>query len=136
MERQATRANHPPPVRATPSRHGHCPMKPAPFVWHAPETLDEALALKAEHGEEARFLAGGQSLVPAMNFRIAQPTVLIDLNRVTGLSALTADVDGALRIGSMVRNAGLEHDPAAQSHPMLREALVEVAHPQIRNRGT
>jgi aerobic carbon-monoxide dehydrogenase medium subunit len=111
-------------------------MKPAPFVWHAPETLDEALALKAEHGEEARFLAGGQSLVPAMNFRMAQPAVLIDLNRVTGLSALTADADGALRIGSMVRNAGLEHDPVAQSHPMLREALVEVAHLQIRNRGT
>ena len=111
-------------------------MKPAPFVWHAPETLDEALALKAEHGEEARFLAGGQSLVPAMNFRIAQPAVLIDLNRLTGLSALTADADGALRIGSMVRNAGLEHDPVAQPHPILHEALVEVAHPQIRNRGT
>jgi carbon-monoxide dehydrogenase medium subunit len=111
-------------------------MKPAPFVWRAPETLDEALALKAEHGEEARFLAGGQSLVPAMNFRMAQPAVLIDLNRVTGLSALTADADGTLRIGSMVRNACLEHDPVAQSHPMLREALIEVAHPQIRNRGT
>jgi aerobic carbon-monoxide dehydrogenase medium subunit len=92
--------------------------------------------LKAERGEEARFLAGGQSLVPAMNFRIAQPAMLIDLNRVTGLSALMADADGALRIGSMVRNAGLEHDPVAQSHPMLREALVEVAHPQIGNRGT
>ena len=69
-------------------------MKPAPFVWHAPETLDEALALKAEHSEEARFLAGGQSLVPAMNVRLAQPAVLIDLNRVSGLTALTADADG------------------------------------------
>src|SRR3954451_1286365 len=80
MERRATHANHSRHVRATHSCRSRCPMKPAPFVWYAPETLDEALALKAEHGEEARFLAGGQSLVPAMNFRIAQPAVLIDLN--------------------------------------------------------
>ena len=112
-------------------------MKPAPFVWHSPETVDEALALKAAHGEEARFLAGGQSLVPAMNFRIAQPAVLIDLNRTTELDSLEATADGGLRIGAMVRNARLEHDPAAaRSHPILAEALAEVAHPQIRNRGT
>src|SRR5690349_7903486 len=135
MERQAAQANHPSRVCATHARHGHCPMKPAPFVWHAPETLDEALALKAEHGEKARFLAGGQSLVPAMNFRVAQPAVLIDLNRITGLASLTANADGVLCIGAMARNASLERDPVAQSHPMLREALVEVAHPQIRNRG-
>src|SRR3954466_15617201 len=116
MEGQAIRANHPSRVCATHAHHGDYRMKPAPFVWHASETLDEALALKAEHGEEARFLAGGQSLVPAMNFRIAQPAVLIDLNRLTGLSALTADADGVLRIGSRVRNARLEHDPVAQSH--------------------
>jgi carbon-monoxide dehydrogenase medium subunit len=111
-------------------------VKPAPFVWHAPETLDEALSLKAEYGEEARFLAGGQSLVPVMNFRMAQPAVLVDLNRVAGLDAVTDDADGTLHIGAMTRNARLERDPAARSHPILSEALAEVAHPQIRNRGT
>ena len=112
-------------------------MKPAPFAWHAPPKLDDALALKAAHGEEARFLAGGQSLVPAMNFRVAQPAVLVDLNRVVGLDAITAGADGSLRIGAMVRNARLEADAVARrTHPILAEALHEVAHPQIRNRGT
>lgn len=112
-------------------------MKPAPFEWHAPDSVEAALALKAAHGDEARFLAGGQSLVPAMNFRVAQPAVLVDLNRVKGLDALTAAPDGSLRIGAMARNARLEHDLAARrSHPVLAEALHEVAHPQIRNRGT
>ena len=74
-------------------------MKPAPFLWHAPETLEEALALKATHREEARFLAGGQSLVPAMNFRLVQPAVLVDLNRVLGLDRLEVGLDGSLHIG-------------------------------------
>jgi carbon-monoxide dehydrogenase medium subunit len=112
-------------------------VKPAPFDWHAPDSLEAALALKAAHGEEARFLAGGQSLVPAMNFRVAQPAVLLDLNRVPGLGAIEAAADGSLRIGAMARAARLEHDAAARrSHPILAEALHEVAHPQIRNRGT
>jgi carbon-monoxide dehydrogenase medium subunit len=112
-------------------------VKPAPFTWHAPATIEEALALKAAHGDEARFLAGGQSLVPAMNFRVAQPTVLVDLNRVEGLAGITAAADGSLRIGAMTRNAALEADPTARrTHPILAEALHEVAHPQIRNRGT
>lgn len=112
-------------------------MKPAPFTWHAPASLEEALALKATHGEEARFLAGGQSLVPAMNFRVAQPAVLVDLNRVRGLDGITAGADGSLRIGAMTRNAALEADPTARrTHPILAEALHEVAHSQIRNRGT
>ena len=112
-------------------------MKPAPFEWHAPATLDAALALKAAHGEEARFLAGGQSLVPAMNFRVAQPAVLVDLNRVAGLDSILASADGGLRIGAMARNARLEADATARAtHPILAEALAEVAHPQIRNRGT
>lgn len=111
-------------------------MKPAPFEWHAPDSLEEALALKARHGDDARFLAGGQSLVPAMNFRVAQPAVLIDLNRVPGLDSV-AVAAGALAIGAMTRNARLERDAgAARSHPILAEALHEVAHPQIRNRGT
>jgi carbon-monoxide dehydrogenase medium subunit len=111
-------------------------VKPAPFAWHAPDGIEAALALKAQHGEEARFLAGGQSLVPAMNFRVAQPAVLIDLNRVAGLDGIAAQPDGSLRIGAMARNARIEHAVAARSHPILAEALHEVAHPQIRNRGT
>ncbi|HEV7268888.1 MAG TPA: FAD binding domain-containing protein [Falsiroseomonas sp.] len=112
-------------------------MKPAPFDWHAPAAIEEALALKARHGEEARFLAGGQSLVPAMNFRMAQPVVLVDLNRVAGLDGIDAGDDGSLRIGAMTRNARIERDAlAARTHPILAEALREVAHPQIRNRGT
>lgn len=109
-------------------------MKPAPFEWHAPESAEAALALKAARGEDARFLAGGQSLVPAMNFRVAQPPVLIDLNRVGELAGIAAASDGALRIGAMTRNAVLEG--GAPSHPIIAEALREVAHPQIRNRGT
>ncbi len=112
-------------------------MKPAPFDWFAPGTLEEALALKAAHADAARFLAGGQSLVPAMNFRLAQPAVLVDLNRLPGLDGIAATPEGGLRIGAMVRNARLERDACARgSHPMLAEALAEVAHPQIRNRGT
>ncbi len=111
-------------------------MKPAPFEWHAPASLAEALALKAAHGEEARFLAGGQSLVPAMNFRVAQPAILVDLNRVAGLDSVVEE-NGALRLGAMLRHARLERDAtAARTHPILAEALHEVAHPQIRNRGT
>lgn len=112
-------------------------MKPAPFEWHAPDSAEAALALKAAHGDEARFLAGGQSLVPAMNFRVAQPAVLVDLNRVPGLGTIAQDAEGALRIGAMARNARIERDAAARgSHPILAEALQEVAHPEIRNRGT
>ena len=112
-------------------------MKPAPFEWHAPETMEAALALKAAHGEAARFLAGGQSLVPAMNFRVAQPGVLIDLNRVAGLDSLDWLADGSLRIGAMVRYRRIERDAeVARRLPLLAEALAEVAHPQIRTRGT
>ena len=91
-------------------------MKPAPFAWHAPETLEEALALKSMYGDEARFLAGGQSLVPAMNFRVAQPRVLIDLNRLNGLGGIAASPDGALTIGAMARNARIERDAMAARH--------------------
>jgi carbon-monoxide dehydrogenase medium subunit len=112
-------------------------VKPPPFEWYAPVALEDALALKSRHGDEARFLAGGQSLVPAMNFRVAQPAVLVDLNRVIGLDSIAAGADGSLAIGAMARNTAVErHAGAAGSHPILAEALHEVAHPQIRNRGT
>jgi len=111
-------------------------VKPAPFEYHRPESLDAALALLAQHGWDAKLLAGGQSLVPAMNFRLAQPAVLIDLNRVAELDYLRAD-DGALRVGAMTRQRAAERSPAvARLAPLVAETLPFVAHPQIRNRGT
>jgi CO/xanthine dehydrogenase FAD-binding subunit len=111
-------------------------MKPAPFKYVAATSLDQALSLKAEHGDEARFLAGGQSLVPMLNFRVVQPSVLIDLNPLTQLSGIT-HANGALRIGALTRYRMLERDPMiAEAVPLLPEALPHIAHPQIRNRGT
>ncbi len=111
-------------------------MKPAPFRYIAAHSLAEALAAKAEHGEDARFLAGGQSLVPAMNFRLVQPAVLIDLNPLAELAGV-ARADGAVRIGAMTRYRTLERDPlVVRDLPLIAEALQEIAHPQIRNRGT
>ncbi len=112
-------------------------MKPAPFVYHRPDTLDEALALLAEHGDEAKPLAGGQSLIPAMNFRLAQPAVLIDLNEVGELAHVGAGDGGTLRIGAMTRQRAVERSPLVRERaPLLHEAMPFIAHPQIRNRGT
>jgi aerobic carbon-monoxide dehydrogenase medium subunit len=112
-------------------------MKPAPFDYYLPATIDEALTLKARLDGEARFLAGGQSLVPAMNFRLAQPSALIDLNGLTMLAGIDEEADGGLRLGALVRHRDLERRPeVARRHPLLREAAAQVAHPQIRNRGT
>lgn len=111
-------------------------MKPAPFEYHRPESVEEALSLLAEHGYDAKLLAGGQSLVPAMNFRMAVPAVLIDLNRIAGLDGI-AEVDGGLRIGAMVRQRAAERDPlVAARAALISETLPFVAHAQIRNRGT
>jgi carbon-monoxide dehydrogenase medium subunit len=111
-------------------------MKPAPFEYHRPHSVDEALALLAEHGYDAKLLAGGQSLVPAMNFRLAAPAVLIDLNRIPGLDGLS-EGDGGLRIGAMVRQRVAERSPlVASGAALLTETLPYVAHAQIRNRGT
>jgi len=113
-------------------------MKPAPFKYAAPRTLEEALALKAEHGDEATFLAGGQSLIPAMNFRLAQPVVLIDINEIEELAFIrTEPASGELRLGALTRHRDLQFDPAvAAAQPLLQETAPNVAHPQIRNRGT
>ena len=112
-------------------------MKPAPFKYIAARTLEQALALKAEYGEEARFLAGGQSLVPTLNFRLTQPAVLIDINPLAQLAGVRDGKSGSLRIGAMTRFRDIERNPAtAQSLPLVHEALPHVAHPQIRNRGT
>lgn len=112
-------------------------MKPAPFDYHRPDTLEEALAILARSGGDAKALAGGQSLVPAMNFRLARPAVLVDLNRIASLAYLTESPDGWLRIGAMTRQRAAERSPAvARGAPLLFEALPWIAHPQIRNRGT
>ena len=111
-------------------------MKPAPFEYYVPDSIEQALDLLREHGDTARLLAGGQSLVPAMNFRVVQPGVLIDLNRVGELKYIRDD-NATLHIGAMTRERELEFDPAISSKaPLLAEALPHVAHPQIRNRGT
>lgn len=111
-------------------------MKPAAFQYFAPRSEQQALALLDEHGWEAKLLAGGQSLIPAMNFRLARPAVLIDLNRVASLQYVHEDA-GALRIGAMTRQATLERDARVGAlAPLLAEALPHLAHPQIRSRGT
>lgn len=111
-------------------------MKPAPFSYLAPDSLPAALAALAEHGDEAKVLAGGQSLIPVMNFRLAQPSLLVDLNRVPGIADV-ASQGGELRIGAMARQRRLETEPlVAALAPLLREAVPFIAHPQIRNRGT
>ena len=111
-------------------------MKPAPFEYHVPDSIEEALILLRDHEGDAKLLAGGQSLVPAMNFRVVQPSVLIDLNRIRELAYVRQD-EGCLRIGAMTRERTLEMDPSiARWSPLLMEAMPHVAHPQIRNRGT
>ena len=111
-------------------------MKPAPFEYHAPASLEEALFILHNSGGEAKILAGGQSLVPAMNFRVVQPSVLIDLNRVPELGYVHEDGE-CLRIGAMTRERQLELDESiVKRTPLLHEAAPHIAHPQIRNRGT
>jgi carbon-monoxide dehydrogenase medium subunit len=111
-------------------------MKPPPFEYARPDTLDEALALLAEAGDEASVLAGGQSLVPLLNMRMAQPRLVVDLNRVAGLDAIEP-VDGRVRLGAMVRQRTLETDPLVATRlPLVAEASGHIAHVAIRTRGT
>lgn len=112
-------------------------MKPAPFEYHSPDSLDAALALLEEHGYDAKLLAGGQSLVPMMNFRLAQPAMLVDLNRLPQLDSIIPDSSGGIKIGAMVRQSKLEQNTlVAEFAPLLHECVPNIAHPQIRNRGT
>ncbi|MGH3059445.1 MAG: FAD binding domain-containing protein [Gaiellaceae bacterium] len=111
-------------------------MKPAPFAYEAPETLEEALELLAAEGEDVKPLAGGQSLVPLLNFRLARPDRLVDLNGVSELAYLRVEGD-VLRIGALARSGDLVRSPdAAAGWPLLVEAARLVGHPQIRARGT
>ncbi len=111
-------------------------MKPAAFAYHDPATTGEALALLAQFGDEAKPLAGGQSLVPLMNFRLARPAHVVDLNGVAALSYLQVD-HGMLRIGAMTRQRAVERSPeVVVGWPLLREATACIGHVPIRNRGT
>ena len=111
-------------------------MKPSAFVHHAPRGVDEAIALLAEVGPDAKVLAGGQSLIPILNMRLSAPGHLVDINRIVGLDTVEVTPD-VVHIGALVRHAQLErHRGAFASLPLLRQAVVNVAHPVIRNRGT
>ena len=112
-------------------------MKPARFKYRRIHDLGEALRLLEDGGADARALAGGQSLVPAMNLRLARPTLLVDLNRIPGLRGLRATEDGTVIAGALTRHSDFEFsDLVAQRLPILRAAMAGVAHPAIRNRGT
>jgi CO/xanthine dehydrogenase FAD-binding subunit len=111
-------------------------VKPARFEYDAPVTVDETLDLLAQHGAESKVLAGGQSLVPLMNFRLARPARLIDINGVAELSGIKRQ-NGKLVVGAMTRHAHLERsNEVAEGWPLLHEAVGWVGHLQIRNRGT
>ena len=111
-------------------------MRPAPFDYVAPRSVDEALDLLARRGDEAKLLAGGQSLVPMMNMRLVRPALMVDLNRVAGLGALREDA-GGLRLGALVRQHALERDGrVARAAPLLAEAAPVIGHLQTRARGT
>ena len=111
-------------------------MKPSAFSYHSPERVDDVVALLAEHGDAAKVLAGGQSLVPMLSLRLAAFEHLIDLNKVAGLSGIERN-NGHLRVGAIVRQATAEHSAdVAASVPLLAKALPHIGHFQIRNRGT
>jgi carbon-monoxide dehydrogenase medium subunit len=109
-------------------------VKPAPFRYHAPGELDAALELLADDEHEVRAIAGGQSLVPMMNFRLATPEVLVDLRRIDALRYVRTRTDGALAIGAGARQAAVLR--AQPGWPLLAEAIRHIGHPQIRSRGT
>jgi CO/xanthine dehydrogenase FAD-binding subunit len=110
-------------------------MKPAPFAYEPAATVDAALELLAQ--PDARALAGGQSLVPMLNFRLARPRLLVDLNPVEELAPLGTGADGALRIGAMTRQAALLRSPlVAERWPLLTQAAAQVGHAATRSRGT
>jgi aerobic carbon-monoxide dehydrogenase medium subunit len=111
-------------------------MIPGKFSYHAPASVPEAIALLGELGEDAKVLAGGQSLIPLMRFRLAQPGHVIDINRIEGLAYVRADGDG-LRIGALAREADVEAEPAvARAYPLLADAAAVIADPLVRNLAT
>jgi carbon-monoxide dehydrogenase medium subunit len=111
-------------------------VKPPAFTYHRPRSLDEALDTLASLGEHGKVLAGGQSLVPLMSMRLSAPEHLVDVNHVPGLATVEVEPD-SVRVGALARHSQVEHHAAAyDALPLLRQALRQVAHPTIRNRGT
>src|SRR5438105_735300 len=111
-------------------------MKPPRFDYLAPRSVDEALDLLATHGEDAKVLAGGQSLVPLMNFRLVRPAHLVDLNEIAGLDGIRLE-NGHLVIGAMTRQRAVETSALVRERcPLLTDAMPQIGHVQIRNRGT
>jgi aerobic carbon-monoxide dehydrogenase medium subunit len=111
-------------------------MKPPPFEYVAPRSLDEAVAALAEHGDEAKVMAGGQSLVPLLAFRLARPSVVVDVNRVAGLEGARLEGD-TLELGALTRQRDVELLPGLRERcPMVVEAVEQIGHVAIRNRGT
>lgn len=111
-------------------------MIPAPFNYEAPSSLEDALALLTEHGDEAKILAGGHSLIPMMKLRFAEPATLIDINNIPGLSYIKEE-DGYLKFGAMTREADLDHSDLIRSkYPIFTDASKLIADPQVRNMGT
>ena len=112
-------------------------MKPAAFDYYAPASVEEALDRLAELGYNGKVLAGGQSLIPAMNFRMARPAALVDLNTIHELEYIKTPAEGGLAIGTMTRDSVVEHSPVVKEKaPLVVEAMPNIGHPQIRNRGT
>jgi carbon-monoxide dehydrogenase medium subunit len=111
-------------------------VKPAPFAYAKARSVEDALAMLAQHGEGAKLLAGGQSLIATLNMRLSQPKLLIDLNGIAGLSGIAVK-DGEVEIGAMTRHAEVERSDAIAKHaPLIALAMPHIAHPAIRNRGT
>jgi CO/xanthine dehydrogenase FAD-binding subunit len=111
-------------------------MKPAKFDYYDPRSLEEALALLDTHQGDSKVLAGGQSLMPLLNMRLARPSIVIDINRIKEFNYVRAS-DGAIAIGALARQRALQTDKLiAERVPILQEAAYYIAHPQIRSRGT
>jgi carbon-monoxide dehydrogenase medium subunit len=111
-------------------------MIPGQFSYHAPATLPEAITLLGEHGYDAKILSGGQSLIPLMRFRLAQPEHIVDINRIDGL-AYVREEDGSLRIGALAREADLDAEPVIhERYPLLADAIAVIADPLVRNLAT
>jgi carbon-monoxide dehydrogenase medium subunit len=112
-------------------------MKPAPFEYYAPDTVQEALVQLGEFGYEAKVLAGGQSLIPMMNFRLAQPSVIVDINNIKELSFIRSNEDGGFSIGALARHNQVERSAVIMDKaPLINETMPHIATVQVRSRGT
>src|ERR1022692_3350316 len=120
-----------PPPAAPPG----LPVKPPPFGYEAPDTLEEAVQLLGQHGDEAKVLAGGQSLMPLLAFRLARPSLLVDINRIRELEFLR-HVPGTLELGSLTRHRTVELAGSPAVPAAIAEAAAQIGHVAIRNRGT